>query len=137
MKVLRLLFMKIDGLRHIPGLYILENEKDRSVFTSEDINKGDVIEVCPVIRLSDRESKLIHKTILHDYYFVWPEGGTVLALGYGSIYNHSDKPNAEVVFEIDTMEMMIRCIKHIDPGDEILIDYTGGTDEVDLWFKPV
>ena len=39
-------------------------------------------------------AKGLAETVLKDYCFNWAEGKVALALGYGSIYNHSYRPNA-------------------------------------------
>ncbi len=122
-------------LRHIPGLFLTENEKGRAVYTAQDLNPQDIIEVCPVILIPSAQQIQIHESVLHDYYFIWPEGGIALALGYGSIYNHSSAPNAQVIFDIDAREIIIECTKAISGGDEILIDYTGGSKKTTLWFN--
>lgn len=124
-------------MRHIPGLFISESNKGKSVFTAEIINVDDVIEACPVIMIPETEKSLIHKTVLHDYYFIWPTGGIIIALGYGSIYNHSRKPNAQVVFDLDNDEMIVQCLRIINPGEEVLIDYAGGDPDLQLWFKDI
>jgi SET domain-containing protein len=121
-------------MRHIPSLYLLDTNKGRSVFTAEEIHKGDIIEICPVILLDKSDAALIHKTLLHDYYFVWPEGGAALALGYGSLYNHSYEPNARIIFDTISKEIIIECIKTIPSGTEILYDYTGGLKTAEIWF---
>jgi SET domain-containing protein len=124
----------------IPCLYIINNEqRGRSVLTSEHIPKDSIIEICPVIILSEEDTKNIHKTHLHDYYFVWDieKGSSAIALGYGSLYNHSETPNAEI--ELDYSETCIRFIatRDIDNGEEITIDYIAAKDEnIKLWFDP-
>ena len=126
---------------HIPGLYIAHIEtKGRSVFTAQNIQPGEVIEVCPVIMIPPEDTDRLHNSSLHDYYFIWPDnsGSTCIALGYGSIYNHSSKPNADVTFDLDEKSIVISCIKPIAAGDEILIDYQGSVKNApDLWFDPI
>ncbi len=126
---------------HIPGLYVAESEgRGRGMFTAHEINKGDLIEICPIIRIPDGDLKQIHDTILHDYYFVWSgkDGGACIVLGYGSIYNHSATPNAQFIFDYPNLSMEIECLTTIAPGDEIFIDYAeGGKGEENLWFDPV
>lgn len=122
-------------MRHIPGLYIAITDLGRSMFTAEMVNKGDIIESCPVIIVPESEKELIHKSVLHDYYFVWPSGGCALALGYGSLYNHASKPNAEVIFDLNESEVIIRAIEEISAGEEIFIDYADGDRMHVLWFK--
>ncbi|GLR16449.1 SET domain-containing protein-lysine N-methyltransferase [Portibacter lacus] len=104
------------------------------MYTAEPIYKDDIIESCPVILIPETEKDRIHKSTLHDYYFVWPAGGIAIALGYGSLYNHNKDPNAEIIFDLDEHEIVIQAIKDIEPGDEVLIDYTGGVRDHELWF---
>ena len=126
---------------HIPGLYIANSEnRGRGVFTAQDLSKGDLIEICPLLFIPKKEVAKIHKTIIHDYYFLLekPKGAACIALGYGSIYNHNPKPNAIVIFDYEKEEIEIQCKKKINAGSEIFIDYTdGGKGNNELWFSPV
>ncbi len=123
-----------------PGLYIIPHEiKKRCIECAENIEKGELIELCPVIVLSPEDTQVIHKTKLHDYYFVWDikAKSSAIALGFGSLYNHSDTPNAE--FELMIADQMIRiyAIRDIPAGEEICLDYMGLKDtEATLWFDP-
>lgn len=123
---------------HVPGLYLVEdNLKGRSVYSSEKLEKGDLIEICPVIKIVSGELKFIDKTILHDYYFLWGEEGfeACIALGYGSLYNHNGTPNADITLDYSDSTIRVICSKVINEGEEITIDYTGGTKGiVKLWF---
>ena len=124
----------------MPGLYISENgSKGRSVYSVQDISQGDVIELCPVIILGQEDTAKIHLTSLHDYYFVWDleKKTSAIALGYGSLYNHSSKANAE--FETDHSSNSIRIIasRNIEAHEEICLDYMSGLKtEHSLWFDP-
>ena len=125
----------------IPGLFIVQMEKKgRGVFTAKSLSAGDLIEICPVVIIPPEQVQLIHKTILHDYYFLWPvpAGSACLALGYGSIYNHSSNPNARVILELSSDEMSIETVKDIEAGSEILIDYDDSDGKSSgLWFKEI
>jgi len=113
---------------HIPGLYIAESEgRGRGVFTAVDIDKGDIIEYCPLIIIPPAQLKLIDKTIFFDYYYNWPDpkGAACIPLGYGSIYNHSNEPNAEIVLDIDGKVLQFHCLKKTEAGTEIFVDYKG------------
>jgi SET domain-containing protein len=59
-----------------------------------------------------------------------------LALGYGSIYNHADDPNAEWEPEPpDTLAF--RATRHVPAGNEVFISYLGkGDDPHPLGFEP-
>ncbi|MBT8233320.1 MAG: SET domain-containing protein-lysine N-methyltransferase [Saprospiraceae bacterium] len=124
----------------LPFLYLSEDEiRGRGVFTSELISPESTIELCPVIILNEEDTKQIHQTHLHDYYFLWDieKGTSAIALGYGSLYNHSDNNNAE--FELDIEHNLIRfiAIKPITAGEEITVDYKGLKEEGNrLWFEP-
>lgn len=126
---------------HVPGLFIAESEgRGRGVFTAQELQEGDIIEICPLIMIPPQEVPIMDKTIVHDYYFLDPEipGGACIALGYGSIYNHNNKPNAEIRVDSSNQNMNIECIRPIHPGDEIFIDYIGsGKNAPNLWFIPV
>ena len=123
---------------HVPGLYIAEtSDKGRGVFTAMAIGIGDIVEICPVVFISKAELSLIDQTIVHDYYFLWPgeEAEACIALGYGSLYNHDARPNAEVRFDLGDGTLTILCLTDIEAGDEILIDYQGGIKHAPaLWF---
>ena len=125
---------------HIPGLYIANSSnRGRGVFTAQEIETGDLIEICPLLIIPKKDVSAIHKTVLHDYYFLLekPNGAACIALGYGSIYNHQSEPNAIVIFDYEKKEIEIQASKKIEPGNEIFIDYTdGGKEEAPLWFTP-
>ena len=121
---------------HIPDLYIKDApETGRGVHTAAAIPAGSIIELAPVILLSADDRKAIHATYLHDYYYQWAGDGAAIALGYGSLYNHSDRANAE--FELDYEQELIRftALRDIRPGEEITTDYRVGDPEMRLWFK--
>lgn len=128
----------------IPGLYIMETEeKGRGVYTSIDIQKGDMIESAPVIVLNDADRRKIHRTKLHDYYFLWRDTADddqsshscAIALGNGSIYNHSESANADftLVYNEDCIEFVAN--RDIEAGEEITINYQAEKHEAfPLWF---
>ena len=124
---------------HVPGLYLLEDElKGRCIYTSVDLQPNDLIEICPIIKIPSGQLKHIDQTKLYDYYFLWEEEGfeACIALGYGSLYNHSSTPNAEVIMDYDDGTIRIEATQSIKASSEILIDYTGGTrDVIKLWFE--
>jgi len=103
-------------------------DKGRSVVATKNIERGEVIELCPIIFISEKEADFFEKenTILKFYYlFQYAINRRCLMLGYGSLYNHSKNPNADV--DYDTKEpknyLFFQAIKDIKTGEEILIDY--------------
>jgi len=110
------------------------------VFAARRFTPQEIIEVCPVIALSEADARKLDATRLHDYYFGWGENGrrAAIVLGYGSIYNHSSTPNAEHRKHLDEDAMSVVAVRPIEAGEEIFIRYeTGkGDDRPPLWFEP-
>jgi SET domain-containing protein len=97
------------------------------VFAKETINEGEIFEECVLLTIP-----MSHGTtsdFLLDYRFNWPQGDTweeqVCALGFGSLYNHSDTPNAywRSYFDKKTFEFV--SYREILPGEEIFVWYGG------------
>ena len=118
----------------IPGLYVRPSPRGgRGVYTSESIAEGSIVELAPVIELSVADRALIHTTSLHDYYFIWGEGAA-LALGFGSLYNHSPMPNVDYEMDYAYRQIRFSALRQIQPGEELLIDYVAGDEREGLWF---
>jgi SET domain-containing protein len=126
---------------HIPSIYIAESEeRGRGIFTSENIENEDIIEICPLIIVPKEQILFLDKTILYDYYFLLPDDSekACFPLGYGMLYNHNPEPNAEVVFDLDNNYIQIHCIQPIPAGEEIFINYQNTKEEEEkpkLWFE--
>lgn len=106
-------------------------KKGRGVFATAPIKAGELIERCPVIALEQGMREFIDQTPLYYYYYAWNDDyeGAAFMLGYGSIYNHSFKPNAnfEQIFSKGYMNYI--AIKDIKAGDEITVNYNGEPDD--------
>jgi SET domain-containing protein len=108
------------------------------VFASKNINKDEVVEICPVIILNPKDTSIVDGTSLFDYYFSWGEDdiSSAIALGYGSIYNHSYKPCAEYGKDCLKKELTFTAIKRIKKDEEITVNYNGLPDSQEkLWFE--
>lgn len=96
-----------------------------------------MIEICPVIVLPPEQLQLIHNSMLHDYYFLWgpQQDRPAIALGYGSIYNHSYEANANYRFDYDNNTIDFYAVKSIAAGEEITVNYNGDpADPKPVWF---
>ncbi len=126
-------------MQHIPSLFITNSPLGgRGVFVGEDLPANSFIELCPVIILSETDKEKIHQTFLHDYYFLWgtEEKQAAIALGYGSLYNHSYSPNAQFIANLEDESILIESITPIEAGSEITINYNGdASDKSPLWFN--
>lgn len=116
---------------------IKATEFGRGVFATLSYKVGDLVEVSPVIVLSSCETSRIDETILYNYYYSWGSNDdqAAIALGYGSLFNHSYTPNAKYVKNQEDNTIQFIAIKQIKKGAEILINYNGDpTSKAPLWF---
>jgi len=111
----------------------------RGVFARELIRKNEIIEECPVLVVPRKDYSILKKTILHDYYFMWGKVTCGICLGFGSMYNHSYKPNA--TYKKDIRKHIIRfvAISDIKKGEEITVNYNYGDPNIKktLWIKDI
>jgi SET domain-containing protein len=106
----------------------------RGIFATRDIKKGEMIHEAPIIISPSNEYKYLKKTKIMDYVFWWGDD-CALALGYGSLFNHSYTPNA--LYEYNKANQTIDFYAHTDikANDEILINYNGDPDDDSkVWF---
>jgi len=111
--------------------------KGMGVFTTEDIEKGTVVEVAPVIVMTREERKLLDQTLLHDYIFEWGQDpkGCCMALGYVPIYNHSYRSNCEYEMDYEEGLISVKAVRFIKAGEELSINYNGDWNNVTpVWF---
>ena len=95
---------------------------------------GDVIEECPVLRVSSREHEIVQTTRLASYFYEWGRGAAI-ALGYGSLYNHAPDPNARAEARLEEGVLVVRARRPIAADEEITLHYLDGTgDETALGF---
>ena len=105
-------------VKDVPG-------KGRGVFARKAIAKGTMIERVPILKLP--ASDIYNDTQnskLADYVFKWGKKTVMVALGYGSIYNHSYKPNAHYYDDGPDIQIY-EAVKKIKKGEEITINYNG------------
>jgi uncharacterized protein len=116
----------------------------RGVFARVDIPAGTVFERVPVILIPKNQvfgdtPEARRSARISWYVFTWihPKREMVaLSLGYGSIYNHSERANARYQMDLpDVMEYL--SLRDIPAGEEITINYRGSeADHGDLGFEP-
>ena len=121
-----------------PYLYIdSSKDKGRGVFTNKKIDSGTIVEISPVIVMTNEERKLLDQTILHDYIFVWGENKDqcCMALGYIPVYNHSYNSNCEYFMEFEKGTMYVKTVKEIKSGEELTVNYNGNfNNRKKVWF---
>lgn len=120
----------------IPGAY-------RGVFARARIAKGETIETCPASVIPLGEVDFDRQQLLS---FTWfelpdvPENFQVICWGFGSIYNHSFRPNAAASVSMEAPDgtpsgptITFRALDDIAPGDEITHDYNY-RDRAPAWY---
>jgi uncharacterized protein len=110
----------------------------RGVFAARDISIGIIFERVPVLLIPRNQvfptepGEPSPSPAISWYVFDWAEmtkrDYVALALGYGSIYNHSYEPNARYRREAPDMLEFVALVD-IRAGDEILINYHGEPDD--------
>lgn len=111
----------------------------RGVFAKSAIKKGELIESCPVIEIPGGDEASVNESMLvtYIYYLGKNKDRLRLALGFGSIYNHSYQPNA--VYKENGRKKVIDflAIKDIKKDDEIVVNYNQASPKETnpLWFE--
>jgi hypothetical protein len=99
--------------------------KGRGVVADGSFLAGQTIERCPVLVIPASEAPSIRDTRLAHYYFEWGDDckQAAIALGYGSLYNHSYSPNARYEFREPQECLEFIALRDIEIGEEITINY--------------
>ena len=125
--------------RHSDLIYVKKiRGKGRGVFACRPIRKGMIIERVPVVIFPVQEIYTdTISTKLADYVFNWGKDEVAIALGYGSLYNHSYRPNATYTAK-GAQTQVYSALRDIEPDEEITVNYNGSsTSRAKLWFDAV
>ncbi|KAJ7095947.1 cytidine deaminase-like protein [Mycena belliarum] len=113
------------------------NEPNCIVGNSEGKGRGvfgyqTVVEISPVLLLGKEEYEAHGRfTILDDYTFKWKNGSMALALGLGSLFNHSNFPNLSYAIDTSSDSIRYTTTRNVKQGEELCIYYGSN-----LWFEP-
>jgi SET domain-containing protein len=66
---------------------------------------------------------------LEGYVYEYSKNKAAVALGNGSLLNHSDKANSDFEFDYKKKMLLIRAIRSISPGEEVTINYRYNPDD--------
>ena len=106
------------------------------VFTTKPIKKYEIIEIAPVVLISQDTLETLrriyeHRHVLHDYVFKWSEGRVAFPLGYAGVYNHSWEANAFWrCNEEGQGRLIVRAKCDIKAEEEITIVYNSDPDKL-------
>ncbi len=110
----------------------------RGVFATHEIQKGEIIETCPFIEIPNEEIESIENSVFinYVYFFGNEKDRMLLALGFGSIYNHKYSPNAMYKIVANKKVIEFSAIKDIKKNDEITVNYNQESPNAKpLWFE--
>lgn len=106
----------------------------RGVRATKSVQQGQLIEAahCILVPRHEYQQHSRHTVLEHYLFLSQSKGDMLLALGLGSLFNHSSSPNLD--YRIDSAHLIIRfyAAQPIEPGEELLIYY--GPPEK-LWFE--
>ncbi len=121
-------FTVMDDRSARSGLRILESPgAGRGVFADRSFAAGDILEVAPALVIPPAQIDALRQTGLRYYVWNW---GSSLAVGLGiiSLVNHGIPANTKWVADFENGELSMVATADIEPGDELLVDYSkGGT----------
>ena len=108
----------------------------RGLFTTESIKKGEIVEVSPVIVIPASERKLVEFTEVQSYLFEWTGNKQALALGLGSLFNHSvQRRNVTWDCNYRRKTITFKALKDIKKGSQLFINYGYSMRKVKAWRK--
>lgn len=110
----------------------------RGVFALRQFEKDELVEVSPIFLLKERYEDI--PTEFQERVFAWVDSPFhAVALGYGSLYNHRDKPNLKYESHLKSMTIRFIAIQDIDLNEELTINYNfanGKAKETEKdWFE--
>lgn len=112
--------------------------KGRGVFATQFIAEGTIFERAPVLVMPAKDfDGAQEETVLSHYMFEWGKNTVAVALGFGSLYNHSYSPNARYEDVSRQMKNYV-AIRDIQAGEEVTINYNGDASSTEpVWFDVV
>jgi SET domain-containing protein len=96
------------------------------IFATEKIIAGELIEECPILSLPMKFGET--SSLFIDYRFNWPSGSSqweeqVVALGFASLYNHSESPNAYWFSVSEKRTFQFVASRDIEVDEEVFVWY--------------
>ncbi|KAF9350412.1 hypothetical protein BGX26_011403 [Mortierella sp. AD094] len=112
------------------SLYIQDcGQKGRGVVTRKLIPARTTIDISPILLFLSEEYTLYGQYTQLDHYTYRWQGGMALALGLGSMFNHSNKPNVGFQRDFESKLIKYTTLREIQPEEELCISYGAN-----LWF---
>lgn len=106
-------------------IFYLKNTKNkgRAIFAKKNIEKGLLIQACPIILFKYPE-ELVLPTEIENIVFDYEENDLCfIALGIGSLFNHCDKNNINYKLNKKNNLLYFKANRNILKNEELTVDY--------------
>ncbi len=100
-----------------------DRKKGRGVYTNRRLRKGEIVEECELLLIP--LSKVPAE--IEGHVFEYTPKTAAIALGNGSLYNHSDHPNCVFFFNYRRQKLLFKTLRAIKKDEELTVEY--GYDE--------
>jgi uncharacterized protein len=93
----------------------------RGVIAGRAFRAREIVEICPVLVLPSDSAP----AGLENHVYVWDgvAGALAVALGHGSLYNHSSEANLSYTRRYARADIVFRALRDIEAGEQLFIDY--------------
>jgi SET domain-containing protein len=99
--------------------------KGRGVVALRAWRAGELVERAPVIVAPTADVERLNTTAFGRYYYEWgaSDDQAAIALGFGSLYNHSYEPNLAYEFREELQCIDYIALRAIEAREELTINY--------------
>ncbi|HEY0661448.1 MAG TPA: SET domain-containing protein-lysine N-methyltransferase [Lysobacter sp.] len=127
-----------------PQVYVKETGtgKGRGAFAARPFQEGEVVERSPVVTFTKLDSYPMElQRIAFAWSYIIDETGDVhaFALGYASMYNHSNPANLRYTADPANHVLVFTAVRRIEADEELTINYNScrgePVSEEDNWFE--
>jgi SET domain-containing protein len=115
--------------------------KGKGLFAKKDMQKDTVIDIAHVILIPNKDYRLLEKTNLSNYCFVWEnpkyksEFRNAIAMSICQYMNHSYQPNVRYEYNYRNDTIKFITMRNILKDEELTLNYNGEiNDKSPLWF---
>jgi hypothetical protein len=122
----------------LPVRVVVTPGKGRGVVATRRIHEGERFDRAHVLVVEADQVPHVERTVLDFYVYAWNDERLAVALGVGSLYNHSYRPSARYLKRFDDVVIDYVALRDIEAGEEITINYNGRPDDqTPMWFDGV
>jgi len=129
-------------MNNLVKVKFISETKGKGLFAKKDIRKSSLIDTAHVILIPNKDYKIIEKTSLSNYCFVWENPKykskykNAVAMSICQFMNHSYTPNVRYEYNYKNDSIKFIAMRKILKDEELTINYNGEIhDHSPVWFK--